>query len=182
MILLRAKGWQVFILMFFLPVLLFVLTIEIIIGAKVENFIGVLFPVSIIIFIISPSLWILIAGNALSNLAGKKTTIFKSVFWIFATSMLVTVALVYEILRSRNPNLALIVGPISITGFFAVIYCSYYVSKLINWIETNKNITFIESMYEIMLLWFFPIGIWIIQPRLNSIWSKFAQSGTSLRG
>lgn len=42
-------------------------------------------------------------------------------------------------------------------------------SKILKSAETRKSIRFSEHLGEFFLIWFFPIGIWNIQPRINRV-------------
>jgi hypothetical protein len=39
-------------------------------------------------------------------------------------------------------------------------------------IELQREVTFSDFAGEFFLIWFYPVGIWIIQPKVN----KFAQA------
>ena len=51
-------------------------------------------------------------------------------------------------------------------------YNLYFVSKSLLIAETGKSATFSEYAGEFFLLWFYPIGVWLIQPRINRLYVK----------
>jgi len=80
------------------------------------------------------------------------------------------------------PNI--IAGVISVSGlgtiltiltsvhFFAVfclLYCLYFAAKTIKTVELQRETTFSDFIGEFLLIWFFPIGVWIVQPKINEL-------------
>jgi hypothetical protein len=55
-------------------------------------------------------------------------------------------------------------------------YCLYFNAKVLKAVELQKPVTFSEFAGEFFLIWFFPIGIWIIQPRLNKLFDPTAEA------
>jgi len=45
-----------------------------------------------------------------------------------------------------------------------------YCAKLINSIEKKREVEASDYLGDFFLLWFIPIGVWILQPRLTKIW------------
>ena len=50
---------------------------------------------------------------------------------------------------------------------FSLVYIFYFVSKSLVSAERNAPVAFSNYAGALFLIWFFPIGIWIIQPRIN---------------
>jgi hypothetical protein len=48
-------------------------------------------------------------------------------------------------------------------------YILYFVAKTMKSVEMQKTVTFNDYAGEFFLIWFFPIGIWFLQPRINKI-------------
>jgi hypothetical protein len=46
------------------------------------------------------------------------------------------------------------------------------VSKSLVLAETGKPASFYDYAGPFFLLWFFPVGIWIVQPRVNRLYSE----------
>ena len=63
----------------------------------------------------------------------------------------------------------LISGLLYFTGTLAFLFCIYYNAKLIKSVELKKEANFADFSSDFFLILFFPIGIWIIQPKLNKI-------------
>jgi hypothetical protein len=59
-----------------------------------------------------------------------------------------------------------------IFSMYCMIYCIYFLSKALISVETqNKNIQTSEYIGYIFGFWFFPIGIWFIQPKIKQIFT-----------
>lgn len=54
-------------------------------------------------------------------------------------------------------------------GAVAYLFCIHFNAKLLKSVELKREAMFSEFSSDFLLILFFPIGIWIIQPRLNKI-------------
>jgi len=54
-------------------------------------------------------------------------------------------------------------------------YCLYFISKSLKAVELQRDVTFNDYAGEFFLIWFFPIGIWFIQPRINKLFDETLQ-------
>lgn len=52
-----------------------------------------------------------------------------------------------------------------VSFFFTIFYTGYLIKSA----ETNRRIAVTECLVEFLLIWIFPIGIWVLQPRLNKL-------------
>ena len=59
--------------------------------------------------------------------------------------------------------------PLHLFAMFCLFYCLYFVSKTFKTAETQRKVAFGDFAGEFFMLWFFPIGIWIIQPKINKM-------------
>ncbi|MNL47293.1 hypothetical protein D3C87_1700740 [compost metagenome] len=66
----------------------------------------------------------------------------------------------------------LLIIPLHLFSIFCLIYTLYFNAKSLKAVETRKPVTFSDFAGEFFLLWFFPVGVWIIQPRINKIFSE----------
>jgi len=55
---------------------------------------------------------------------------------------------------------------------FCAFYCIYFNAKLLKAVELQRPVTFRDYVFEFFLFWLFPIGVWLIQPRMNRIFSE----------
>jgi hypothetical protein len=190
---LRAKHWHLFLLTFGIPTLFqFILmgTMFASIANGTEpnpssflSFFAV-FPVLIIVFAgtFFGWFWSIAIGlqDKIPTNVKMKTGTFKVFFFIPITYMfLISIGMetamsgVFESIE--EPNVGLIAGsmaiiiPLHLFSMFCIFYCLYFVSKTFKTIELQRETTFSDFAGEFFLLWFYPIGIWIIQPKINKM-------------
>ena len=63
-------------------------------------------------------------------------------------------------------SLAIIV-PFHILSIFGMLYSFYFVAKTCKTVELQRVVTFSDFAGDFFLLLFFPIGVWIIQSKIN---------------
>jgi hypothetical protein len=63
------------------------------------------------------------------------------------------------------------VFPLHLLAMFCLVYSSYFVSKSFVSAEKSESASFSSYVAEFFLIWFFPIGVWIIQPRVNRLYA-----------
>lgn len=68
------------------------------------------------------------------------------------------------------PFVAFII-PMHFFTIFCIIHTFYCVGKSVKLAELHRQLKFEDYAGEFFLTWFFPIGVWIIQPKINKIWS-----------
>lgn len=54
-------------------------------------------------------------------------------------------------------------------SMFCIFYCLYVAARTLRATELKRPVTFGDFVGEFFLMWFFPVGVWIIQPRINKI-------------
>jgi hypothetical protein len=72
--------------------------------------------------------------------------------------------------------LRFVLVPLHLLCIVCLLYVLYFVSKCLVLVQTGKPVSFSEYAGPFFLLWFFPIGIWIIQRKVNEL---FAQGSTA---
>jgi hypothetical protein len=63
------------------------------------------------------------------------------------------------------------VMPFHLLMMYCLIYNIYFVAKSLALAESGKSVSFINYIGTFFLIWMFPIGIWIIQPRVNRLYA-----------
>jgi hypothetical protein len=61
---------------------------------------------------------------------------------------------------------------------FCMIYILYFAAKNLVLAERGKPVSFYDYAGPIFLLWFIPLGIWVIQPRINRLYRGTAPHST----
>ncbi len=62
-----------------------------------------------------------------------------------------------------------VIFPLHFFSMFCMFYMLYFVSKTIKTVELQRELRFSDFAGEFFLLWFYIIGIWIIQPKINKM-------------
>lgn len=73
------------------------------------------------------------------------------------------------------PGIGIPVGvivPLHLACMICLFYLLYFVSGNLVLLETKKPLTFYEYAGPFFLLWFFPIGVWFIQPKVNRLYAE----------
>ena len=68
-----------------------------------------------------------------------------------------------------------IILPFHLVAVGCVIYDMNFISKSMLLCDRKKPVSFFDYAGPFFLLWFWPIGIWSIQPRINRIYAKTAR-------
>jgi hypothetical protein len=62
-----------------------------------------------------------------------------------------------------------IVVPMHLFSIFCLFYSLYFVAKTFKTVELQRETSFSDFAGEFFMLWFYPIGVWIIQPKINKM-------------
>ena len=66
-------------------------------------------------------------------------------------------------------SLVAIILPLHLFSMFCILYSLYFVAKTFKTVELQREVTFSDFAGEFFLIWFYPIGIWIVQPKINKM-------------
>ncbi len=66
-------------------------------------------------------------------------------------------------------SLFIIVIPLHLFSMFCTFYSLYFVAKTYKTVELQREVSFSDSAGEFFMIWFYPIGIWIVQPKINKM-------------
>jgi len=62
--------------------------------------------------------------------------------------------------------------PLHLFAMFCVFFDLNFVSKSLALAETGRAVSFYDYAGAFFLLWFFPLGIWFVQPRINRLYAN----------
>ncbi|MDB4903543.1 MAG: hypothetical protein JWQ63_2824 [Mucilaginibacter sp.] len=200
-IFLRAKHWQLFLVTFGLPILF-----EIIMMANIfSNLANNHNPLVIVnYFKFFPFLMLLFAGTlfgwqwavatgfqkmipASIKMKVKKFKIFFFIPTIYLILIFILMAVVFSatFLKDNPPGPAfvivfMLIFPIHLFAMFCIFYSLYFLAKTLKTAELQREVTFSDFAGEFFLAWFFPIGVWILQPRINKMIEQFTEESSGL--
>ena len=189
---LKARHWQLFIAMLGIP-LLFQLYALFNMFTKFEsetnpnpqNVIGLIevFPIIMILFtgVFFGWFWSIAIGlqNIVPNDQKLNVTKFKVFFFIpliYIISIMIYMGGHFYGLGtnwvSNNEWILIIILPLHLFSMFCIFYSMYFVARTIKTVELQRNVGVGEYILEFFLLWFYLVGIWIIQPKINKLAKK----------
>ena len=177
--LLQLKHWQLFTLLIGIPFILQIITFGSVVATNDPKTLVIVFPIIMIIYLGLFFGWFYSMGTNLHkklptsvnmNLTKFKIFLIIPILYIFLLS-LYQIGMISKIGTNEQPNPAYFAAiiPIHLFSMFCIFYCLYFIAKVFKSVELQKPVTFSEFAGEFFLLWFFPIGIWIIQPRINKM-------------
>lgn len=192
---LKAKHWQLFLLTFGLPFIFQIISMVSMVTSSLsrgESEVEPAFAFSyimpffiIMIFILMFGLmgwmWSMTTGlqKMLPDQVSMNQRLFKIFFFIPVVYLFVFIGFFFWSFQSAfadpnfNPeNIATgfaIIFPIHLFSMFCLFYVLYFTAKTIKTVELQRDVTFGDFAGEFFLLWFYPIGVWLIQPRINKL-------------
>ncbi|AOW18341.1 hypothetical protein LPB03_13160 [Polaribacter vadi] len=190
---LKAKHWQLFLLTFGIPIIFQFIMMdsmisnigtesksELIMTSDYMNF----FPIIVIIYMgvlfgwfwsISIGLQTKIPGNIKMKTKKFKIFFFIPLVYIFFISLFIGGVFSGIMLNGTEPSVGYVIGmigiilPLHLLSMFGIFYSIYFVAKTLKTVELQKEVNFGDFASDFFMLWFYFIGIWIIQPKINKI-------------
>ena len=163
---LQLKAWQMFILLFapmFLPAIF--INID---GPSIPFGIGWLVWMVILIG------WMYTIGiksNSLLPAELKKNTILYTLGFITPLIYGVLVATLFfptiQDGAAQKPPIWFV--PLHLASMFGMFYGLYFTAKQFTALKTGRAVKFLDYSGPFFLLWFFPLGVWFIQPSINEV-------------
>lgn len=189
---LKAKHWQLFIVMLGIPLLFQFYTmfnmfsnLDSESNPNPENIMKTfqIFPIIMILFSLVFFGWFWsIAIGLQKNIPEEikmKVKKFKILFFIpfiyIIFFMIYTGGIFSGMGTNRFPNgggFVAIILPLHLFSMFCIFYSMYFVAKTIKTVELQRETGFGDFAGEFFLLWFYFIGIWVIQPKVNKLYGE----------
>lgn len=198
---LKAKHWQLFTLLFGLPIVLEILFFSTFFKNMIAQNMETsrllelfqyfqYFPILILLIMLINLGWYWAVGITLQEKIPVefrlKTGMFKffvifplvyfiaiclALFWFFSIIGILPYGTIQtgETIPPLIGFLPLIFIPIHFFCIFCSFYCMYFTARTIKTAELQRAARLDDYIGEFFLIWFFPIGVWILQPRLNKL-------------
>lgn len=192
----KLKHWQLFLLLFVLPVVLQLLIVFTMLpsflNSSADEFaiFGVFKYFFIITFIsifgLFGWIWSIVIGlnskvptQVDMKLKRFKLFFFIPLFYLVLLSLFMSFFLpdfIVNLEMSNSPpdprmmfgSMALIM-PFHFLSIFSIFYCYYVAAKTLKSIEFQREAKFDEFIGEFVLLWINFVGVWILQPKINAM-------------
>lgn len=93
-------------------------------------------------------------------------------FFGFAIVYPLAYLLLFNLFFDRlTPVVIIAVFPLHLLAMFCLFYGPGFITRNLVAAETGKVVSFRDYVGPLLLLWFFPVGIWFIQPRINRLYA-----------
>lgn len=186
--LLKAKHWQIFFLTCGIPFIFQIFITQSMISGFGNNensgseFIltyRVFFPIMMILFMATFFGWFWSIAIGLQKVIPDDLKLKVSRFKIFMVTPIVYMLFFLSFFISPfvpggiNPIAFSVIIPLHLFSMFCIFYCMYFVAKTFKTAELLRKVSFGDFAGEFFMIWFFPIGIWVIQPKVNKMIKDF---------
>lgn len=182
-LLIRAKHWQIFLVFAAVTCIAVAAILSSLMRSPQEVFDHLLpFFSAMEVLAILFAMWVWSLGIFLnaalsSHLRMKQTTFLISV--VFVPLYLPVFGIFSQGLQhSRNVALVLasfvVIIPLHFFALFCQAYSCYFVSRALALSEKSRPVAFADYLGFFFAIWLFPIGVWIIQPRINRLYAARA--------
>jgi hypothetical protein len=172
--LLRAKHWQIFLLVFGVYCAGQIVAMNSMLAAgSTTAGVGIPFGILMTLFGLLFLGWFWSMGSFLGSIVrGSLRPKFR--FFRFALIYPFFYGIVFFkfVLLLSQPVQIFLIVPFHLLAMFCVFYIMYFDSKSLVLAETDKPASFYDYAKPFFLLCFFPIGVWIIQPRINRLYAE----------
>lgn len=172
--LLRLKHWQLFLLTWGIPIAINLYTFS-----NPELMVK-LFPVMMLVFIIGIFGWIWAISTQLHKKLPRQVKLnirgFKVVFSIpIIYTLAITLWMGYQFyfrFSEGSPvigSFILFIAVLHFVSMVCILLGLRFAAQTLRSVELGRLASFSEYAVEFFLIWFSPIGFWILQPRLNKL-------------
>lgn len=184
---LRLKHWQLFGLLIGVPVVFQIITMGALLSSGGLTYFFLVFPVLMIFMVAVYFGWFYALGTNLYLKLPPAVSMNLTRFKIFLLIPILYMG-VFGFVFAKifigasngvppNPAMLFAIVPLQLFCMFCILYCLYFNAKALKAVELQRPVIFSDFAGEFLLLWFFPIGVWILQPRINQL---FDTTGSEL--
>lgn len=162
---LNLKSWQLFIVLFS-PFI-----ISSFISFKLPNLITLFTSLWLIIYLI----WLYVLSTNLYKKLTKDNQKTFSIVMLKVNILLTFISLLVISISSHILIPALIKTILSIYSAVGLIYSIFFCAKILSKKENNQDSLFLNFV----LLWFYPIGLWVLQPKVRAVFNNKGSENTA---
>ena len=182
---LNAKHWQVFILIFGIPFLLqmlYMMSMSFSIFMNEDPEVAIFYisflPIIIIVSIVFFFAWFYSIGVGLqksipsefrTNVKRFKLFLFIPAIYILSLMVFISYTMTNMAAVAMNSFIFVFIIPLHLFSMFCIFYCLYFVAKTYKTAELQREVSFGDFVGEFFLFWFYPIGVWFLQPKINEM-------------
>jgi hypothetical protein len=160
---LRAKHWHMFVLLFAIP--------------QVASF-AVFFTTQLVLFAIITAAfslcilaWLWALGSFFASTLKKRDRMNVEVFRFALLYPMFYIPFFFWFAFNADSGAVWIIIPLHLLAMGCMFYILYFVSKSFVMAETGKPASFSNYVGPLILFWLYPLGVWIIQPKVNQLYA-----------
>ncbi len=173
---LRAKHWQIFVLMwgaYFIGTMALVGSVP---EGPVENplKVGLFMEAVMLPFIVCSMGWLWSMGFFLFSISEVSLKLNINYFRFAVVFPTLYLLAGMPFFLSRNHTVENVIIPVHLLAMICFFYALYFVSKSLVMAEKGEVVTRNDYTLTLFLLFFSLIGIWLIQPRINRLYERRA--------
>ncbi len=71
-----------------------------------------------------------------------------------------------------NGGMMFLIFPLHLLAMACMIYTLYFLAKTFKTAELRREVRFSDFIGEFFMFWFYPIGMWFIQPKVNEMFKQ----------
>ena len=175
----KLKHWHLFLIITGLPLVIqFIQSILFVASGQdypgTSSFLGLIVIISLLCYF----LWVAAAGKKFSESPDSppmKTQRFLISLWISGLCHLFLLIYFWSYPQNLNQTEkdevipVMVVGLIVFAALFTLFYCLSFMARAIVQLERGRRITSSEYFGEFIMAVIFPLGIWLLQPRINRL-------------
>lgn len=176
---LTLKHWQLFVLLMGTPFILQLILMVIVFANHNVAAMMYCFPAMMVLctglffgwfYALGLNLYKKLPATAPMNLTLFKVFLFIPVAYILLISVFAgSIFYTGTNIGTINPDTFWLMFLVHLFSMCCIFYCLYFNAKALKAAELQRPVTFSDFAGEFFLLWFFPVGIWILQPRINKL-------------
>ncbi|UAB80966.1 hypothetical protein INR76_12785 [Marixanthomonas sp. SCSIO 43207] len=171
---LKAKHWQLFLLMLGIPLFFEFLVI---LDIGIFN----VFPIIMLLFIGVLFGWFWSIAIGLQKyvpqeirMKVKKFKVFFFIPLIYMVFLTIYMSGIFSEIGingfSKSGWIVAIILPLHLFSMFSIFYSIYFVARTLKTVELQRKVGFGDYVGEFFMIWFYFIGMWIIQPKVNKLY------------
>jgi hypothetical protein len=175
---LRARHWQIFSLFCGMMLLAQIAVFGSMQSATTQDFGKGLLPFEglTLLFALCFNAWFWAMGSFLNAIVQPRIRPGMG-FFRFSLIYPILYMPVFMISFPQRPAMLAAIFPLHLLAMLCMFYLLNFVSKNLVLAETDRPAKFYDYAGPFFLLWFFPIGVWAVQPRINRLYAEKNKGG-----
>lgn len=184
---LTLKHWQLFLIMTVLPFTAQMVVLSLAIGGRNWRLIFTVLPLVILCLMVLYFCWMYTLGTQLVKKLPPGVRMNVGRFKILLGIPLGYISLVGIAMMKFPVQLwageshtsimaGQVIGLLHLCSICCMFYAIYFNAKALRSAELKRECSFGDFAGEFFMLWFFPVGVWILQPRINKLFETPAKN------